>query len=432
MEEVNNINVHNINSVCLTTNEFRDYILDNSYNENMFNPDGSLNANYNSFKKTGLISEIFEDHWDEFYILNKDKVDKYRPNANTEINKIIDCHNKNLGCSVYECPNCHDFTFVGHTCKSRLCTSCGYKYKLIRVNNILNHAYNCPHRQIVFTIPEELRCYFFFPFSKMMDILFKAVEETIYSILNETYRSKKNKRKKKKYSNKTEYTPGFFMFLHTFGRDLKWNPHIHVLIAEIKIGGDMVYKNWNYFNYDALSKRFQKILLDLLSKELGLSFNKVKRDSFNNHKNGFYVYAEPKKFKNFKDGVEYVTRYCGRPAISENRILNYDGENVTFCYNAHEDESYHEVTCTAHEFINMLLRHLIPYNYRTIRYCGFYRKKHENHDKMIMMINPVHHTVRKQILGHRLSVLRYFNRDPYSCPKCKTVMKYACEIIGGG
>ena len=57
----------------------------------------------------------------------------------------------------YECPNCHDFIFVGHTCKSRLCTSCGYKYKLIRVENILEHAYNCSHRQIVFTIAEELR-----------------------------------------------------------------------------------------------------------------------------------------------------------------------------------------------------------------------------------------------------------------------------------
>lgn len=55
---------------------------------------------------------------------------------------------------------------------------------------------------------------------------------------------KQKKKKKKKYKVKTEYTPGFFAFLHTFGRDLKWNPHIHVLIAEIKLGGDMVYKNW--------------------------------------------------------------------------------------------------------------------------------------------------------------------------------------------
>ena len=33
--------------------------------------------------------------------------------------------------------------------------------------------------------------------------------------------------------NKSQnFTPGFIMVLHTFGRDLKWNPHIHCLISE--------------------------------------------------------------------------------------------------------------------------------------------------------------------------------------------------------
>ncbi|WP_334304580.1 transposase, partial [Anaerostipes hadrus] len=36
----------------------------------------------------------------------------------------------------------------------------------------------------------------------------------------------------KKHKN---FTPGFIMVLHTFGSDLKWNPHIHCLISE---GGD--------------------------------------------------------------------------------------------------------------------------------------------------------------------------------------------------
>lgn len=27
-------------------------------------------------------------------------------------------------------------------------------------------------------------------------------------------------------------TPGFMLTLHTFGRDLKWNPHIHALVSE--------------------------------------------------------------------------------------------------------------------------------------------------------------------------------------------------------
>ena len=33
--------------------------------------------------------------------------------------------------------------------------------------------------------------------------------------------------------NKTEkFTPRFISVLHTFGRDLKWNPHIHCLVCE--------------------------------------------------------------------------------------------------------------------------------------------------------------------------------------------------------
>lgn len=79
-----------------------------------------------------------------------------RPNAKNEIKKIIDCSNKNLGSSVFECPECHDFIFVGHTCKSRLCSSCGYKYKNERVENITQTAYSCRHRHIVFTMDKTL------------------------------------------------------------------------------------------------------------------------------------------------------------------------------------------------------------------------------------------------------------------------------------
>lgn len=206
--------------------EFINYLLSKEYNENMFNEDGSLNKQYNSFKKTGIIASIFEEHWNEVYNSNKDLIDKYRPNANKEVNKIIDCYNKDLGFNVYECPNCHDVIFIGNTCKSRMCSSCGYKYKLERVENIMEKAYRCHHRQIVFTIPKELRSYFFYPFKKRINILFKAVRETIYSILNEHF--KNTKKGLKKYKSKIKFTPGFFAFLHTFGRDLKWNPHIHI------------------------------------------------------------------------------------------------------------------------------------------------------------------------------------------------------------
>lgn len=167
------------------------------------------------------------------------------------------------------------------------------------------------------------------------------------------------------------------------------------IIAEIKLSKDKCIK-WEYFDFNALSKRFMKILLDLMDDYLNdKSFKLLKNKLYKTYKNGFYVYAEKKNFKSIKDGVEYVTRYCGRVAISENRILNYDGNNVTFCYNDHKDNSYHKLTVTASQFITILLRHLLPNDFKIIRYYGFYRKKHPLHNKMVMMISNESRKIRK-------------------------------------
>lgn len=411
----------------ININEFKDIYLDNNYNENMFRNDGNINPEYNSYKKTGVIAQIIEEHLDELSDKDLEIININKPNALKELHKVIDCHNKDLGCSVYQCPECHDFIFIGHTCKSRICSSCGYKYKNDRVENILQTAYNCVHRQIVFTIAEELRNYFLYPYQRI-NILYKAVRDTIYSIFNESFKYDKKTKKMKKYVNKIHSTPGFFAFLHTFGRDLKWNPHIHVLIAEMKLCDNGLVSKFEYFDFNALSKRFQKILLDLLEKEIGPSFKKEKINSYKNHNKGFYVYAEKKKFKNLKEGIEYVTRYCGRVPISENRIVSYDGKNVTFCYNAHEDGKYHEKTVLAIDFIKLIIKHLVPEQFKIIRYYGFYRKKHKLHNTLKLLIDKEKREIRRQLIKYKISIMKNFNRNPYNCPKCDVKLNYIVEI----
>lgn len=410
----------------LSTEQFMEYFLDNNYDDNMFTSDGHINPDYNSFKETGLLSKILEENLDIFYETYADLVDTYRPNAKIEFQKIIDCYNKNLGCTVFQCPECGDCVFINNTCKSRSCTSCGYKYKLERVESILCTAYNVNHRQLVFTIPKEFRKFFFYPFNRI-DILFEAVNLTIYSILNISYKKKKKKKKKKTYNSKQKYYPGFFSFLHTFGRNLKFNPHIHVLIAEMKIS-DTEIKKWEYFDYKALSKRFQKILTDLMFKNFPEFTKDIAKKSYTDHPNGFYVYAEKKKFKSLKDGIEYVCRYCGRLPISENRILKYENNMVTFYYNDHEDDSYHEVTVPAKEFILMLLRHIPPKNYKMIRYNGFYRKKPKLHSKIKKLVDDTKKEIRKKLLKHEMLIMNFFNRNPYYCPHCDVKMNYVAFV----
>ena len=50
-------------------------------------------------------------------------------------------------------------------------------------------------------------------------------------------------------SKKKEYTPGIIAAIHTFGRDLKWNPHVHLLITEGAMDEEGNFKKMDYIHY---------------------------------------------------------------------------------------------------------------------------------------------------------------------------------------
>ena len=87
-----------------------------------------------------------------------------------------------------------------------------------------------------------------------------------------------------------------------------------------------------------------------------------------------------------KSSIEYVTGYCDRVHISEICIVNYDGTNVTFSYIDHKDNKYHIVTLSVSQFIMILLRHLLPSQFKIIRYYSFYRKNYSIHSKIIPFV----------------------------------------------
>ena len=94
--------------------------------------------------------------------------------------------------------------------------------------------------------------------------------------------------------NKHEhFTPGFTCVLHTFGRDLKWNPHIHALISEGAAGNFLVWRSIKHFDYTFLRLAFRKVLLEQLSNHLDKSFKKLKNELYKKYPDSFYVRAQP-------------------------------------------------------------------------------------------------------------------------------------------
>ena len=123
--------------------QFNSWAKNNLTDDSKFDNDGFIiMENNNNFKSTGIIANIFEDHFDNYYSKYKLTLDKFRPNAFNEVHKVIDCANHNLGASVYVCPNCSDVLFSHHTCKGKLCSSCGIKSQILKTNSILERASN--------------------------------------------------------------------------------------------------------------------------------------------------------------------------------------------------------------------------------------------------------------------------------------------------
>lgn len=104
------------------------------------------------------------------------------------------------------------------------------------------------------------------------------------------------------------------MVLHTFGRDLKWNPHIHCLISKGRYSDDEFCRHISHFNYNYLRNAFSTALLNEMESILDPSFKTIKSKCYANNKYGFYVYAKP-KLCDPKSGIKYIGRYLGRPVI---------------------------------------------------------------------------------------------------------------------
>ena len=351
-----------------------------------------------------VLQQIFTDYYEEIeYTLHPRKTEM------ENIDKMIHCGDPSFGGAMYGCPQCGKLKFVPFRCHSRFCPTCGNKYAMERTTSMSFKLVNVTHRHCVFTIDKSLR-EFFLKDRSLLDCLFHSANSVITRMF---YKMNKSK----------NFTPGFIMVLHTFGRDLKWNPHIHCLISEGGYSDDGFWRNVKHFDYTFLRNAFRTALLNEMESKIGSSFKKVKAKCYREHQQGFYVYAKP----NLCDPrivVKYIGRYLGRPVIATSRIDKYDGEVVTFHYNRHEDEQYIEETIPAMEFIQRLIRHIPEKHFKMIRYGGIYARHREIDSKLYRAISKSKHHIYRSFNQWRTAILSSFGYDPLVCPDCQHRMEF--------
>jgi Putative transposase/Transposase zinc-binding domain len=366
-----------------------------------------------------FLRQIFADHWTAFVGEHSDLI---RPSIHKNVEKMLVCGTEKAGFHLYKCACCKAEKKVAHTCKSRFCSSCGVRQTDMWIERYTTLFANCQYQHVIFSPPSEFRVYFRIGREKYFNALYDSVNRS----LGDWYGLK-------------GYIPGGMSVSHTFGRDLKWHVHIHVLITcgGLDVATRTKWVACNYLPHEFLKARFKQYFLeniarlwekesiDTLPQSQRFLFEKVYQENIVAKAKGvtWYVHVG-ERLSNADFAVRYIGRYTKRPAIAESRIIAYDGKAVTYAYKEHRMTEQALLTVPVFDFIKRLIVHIPDTHFRVIRYFGFYanRVRGELLPKVFAILKQDYQKAREKLksLGSwwRQRIEQFLKIDPLICSSC--------------
>jgi len=288
------------------------------------------------------------------------------------INAIENCRTSKLGYHRLVCDNCGHEEISYNSCRNRHCPKCQQTKQEEWIDRIKSQVLPVRHFHTVFTLPEQLRPLAYINQDIIYSIFFKAASKTLKQVaLNPEFLGAE---------------PAFLAILHTWGQNLSYHPHLHIIVSGGGLDPDgMEWKHSakNFFvPVKALSKVFKAKFIALLKEEYSNNFLKIpdiKKDvdynNFNKLKSLLYSFNwnvfTKKAFKSSGQVIEYLGRYTHRVAISNSRIISLNNGKVRFKYKDYKDNNNWKIMeLSAIEFIRRFVQHILPNGFYKIRYFG--------------------------------------------------------------
>lgn len=305
------------------------------------------------------LSDIIKDHIDDLELTyHKQKV----------LNNLRYCRTAEAGTHLLECNNkkcCHE-EYSYNSCRDRHCPKCSGSKQIRWVKGRNQELLPVNYSHIVFKVPRYLDLLFKIIQSECYDILFKTVNETFKILIP-----------RKKHN---EIKNGYIALLHTWTQEVKFNAHLHCLVPE---GQYNITKNkWEstsnkILNKEILNITFKKLLtqnlISWIKENKDLNINITEEYLLGKSKNSkSYVYVN-KSLKNVTGVIQYLGKYSNKIAISNKRIISYDGENVELSYIDRADgNKIKSKKINAIVFLKRYADHILPKKFSKIRYYGFF------------------------------------------------------------
>ena len=296
------------------------------------------------------------------------------------------CRTAALGGHLERCDECGHERNCFNSCRDRHCPKCQSLARAQWIEDRQSELLEVPYFHVVFTVPEEIAAIACQNKKVVYSILFHVTAETLTTIAADP--------------KPLGAQIGFFAVLHSWGQNLLFHPHLHCVVPGGGPSPDG--QRWLSCRPDfclpvrVLSRLFRRLFLESLQKAFDsgrLQFFGAleplrERFAFVRHlaraKTSEWVVYAKRPFAGPQQVLDYVGRYTHRVAISNNRLLDIENDQVRFQWKDYRTgDEVKTMTLSADEFIRRFLLHILPNGFQRIRYYGFLgnRGRHEKLDQ---------------------------------------------------
>ena len=288
---------------------------------------------------------------------------------------IARCRTAALGGHVDHCGACGHRAISYNSCRNRHCPKRQAQARERWLQARERELLDVPYVHVVFTLPHALLPLGYRNSARLYTWLFETSAATLREVAADP--------------RHLGAEIGILSILHTWGQTLVRHPHVHCVVPAGGLASD--HQRWIRPKYTGFF-----LPVKVLSRVFRGKFVAALRRAYARHQlelsgatehlrdpaqwrrfvdmlfdTDWVVYAKP-AFGGASAVLRYLGRYTHRVAISNHRLLAFDGDRVTFQWKdyAHGDQP-RTMMLSAMEFLRRFVQHILPRGFVRIRQFGY-------------------------------------------------------------
>jgi Putative transposase/Transposase zinc-binding domain len=316
------------------------------------------------------VAEVFRQHGEAFLERYGDVLSPGQRRASSD---IAACRSAALGGHVEACDQCGHLRIAYNSCRNRHCPKCQATAAAQWMEDRQTELLPVEYFHVVFTLPPAIGPIALQNPKEVYGILFNAVAATLQQIAADP--------------KHLGAEIGFLAILHTWGQNPQHHPHVHCVVP----GGGLAPDGTRWIScrpgfflpVRVLSRVFRGKFLALLRN----AFDRG-RLSFHGKLSGladpaafqsrlaatakieWVVYAKP-PWGGPEQVLKYLARYTHRVAISNQRLIDMDGDKIRFHWKDYAHGGAKKtMILKAGAFLRRFLLHVLPSGFVRIRHYG--------------------------------------------------------------